>query len=108
VIEANRDLYKDKSVFDAVVEHWLPGVYTPQQKQFLYTAYQPSWGVNGGLAMNVMRAAMQSWRTDVNPDRAKNPYFSKVEDLIDTHFAAATLGKLGKLDGTLDDAEWLH
>lgn len=108
VIEGNRVLYNDKSFFDAVVEHWLPGIYTAEQKQFLYAAYQPSWGVNGGLAMNVMHSAMQSWMTDVNPDRAKNPYFSKVEDLVDTRFAGATLGKMGKLDGTLDNAEWLH
>jgi ABC-type nitrate/sulfonate/bicarbonate transport system substrate-binding protein len=108
VIEGNRSLYKDESFFDTVVEKWLPGIYTPAQKQFLYRAYQPSWGVNGGLAMNVMRAAMQSWMTDVNPDRAKNPFFSKVEDLVDTDFAGATLAKVGKLDGTLDTAEWFH
>jgi ABC-type nitrate/sulfonate/bicarbonate transport system substrate-binding protein len=108
VIEANRALYQDKSFFDSVVEHWLPGIYSADQKQFLYTAYQPSWGVNGGLAMNVMRSAIEAWKTSINPGRAKNPYFSKAEDLVDTRFAGVTLGKLGKLDGTLDEAEWLH
>ncbi|HWG07352.1 MAG TPA: ABC transporter substrate-binding protein [Beijerinckiaceae bacterium] len=106
VIEGNRAMYQDEGFFDSVVEHWMPGIYTDDQKKFLYTAYRPSWGVNGGLVMRVMRSAVESWKTDINPDRAKNPYFSKAEDLVNTQFAAKTLGQIGKFDGALDDADW--
>ena len=108
VIEGNRAMYQDEAFFDSVVDHWLPGIYTPDQKKFLYTSYRPSWGVNGGLAMSVMNSAIDSWKTDINPGRAKNPYFSKAEQLVNTQFAAKTIGRIGKFDGALDGADWQH
>jgi ABC-type nitrate/sulfonate/bicarbonate transport system substrate-binding protein len=107
IIEGNRMLYKDKAFFDTTVEKWMPGVYTAEQKQLLYDAYRPSWGVNGGLNLKVMGEVLAGWKSDVNPDRANNPNFSKIEDLVDTRFARAALGKLGVYDGALDDAAWM-
>jgi ABC-type nitrate/sulfonate/bicarbonate transport system substrate-binding protein len=107
IVEGNRMLYKDKGYFDATVEKWLPGVYDAKQKQLLYEAYRPSWGVNGGLNLKVMGHVLEGWKTDVNPKRAKNPYFSKIEDLVDTQFARAALQKLGVYKGSLDDAAWM-
>jgi len=107
-IEGNRALYKDRGFFDRVVEKWMPGVYTQEQKQLLYDAYRPSWGVNGGLNMAAMSNVLDDWKVSVNPERATNPNFSRIDDLVDTHFAKDALAKLGVLDGTLDNPQWLH
>jgi ABC-type nitrate/sulfonate/bicarbonate transport system substrate-binding protein len=108
VIEANRALYNSREFFDAVVEKWLPGIYDAAQKKMLYDAYRPSWGVNGGLPLSVMRSALENWKTDVNPDRAINPHFSKVEELMDTRYAAKALAQMGVMKDVLDTAEWVQ
>lgn len=107
VIEANRKLYNDRAFFDAVVDKWMPGIYDAGQKTILYDSHRPSWGVNGGLPLNVMRAALDSWMTNVNPDRAKNPHFSKIEDLINFAHARKYLETAGVMPGALDTAEWM-
>jgi ABC-type nitrate/sulfonate/bicarbonate transport system substrate-binding protein len=106
-IEANRALYNDRGFFDRVVDKWFPGIYSAEQKDMLYKAYRPSWGVNGGMPLGVMRSALENWKTDVNPDRATNPHFSKVEELMDTRFAAKVLGEIGVMPDVLDTAEWM-
>jgi hypothetical protein len=63
--------------------------------------------VNGGMPLDVMRSALDNWKTDVNPDRANNPHFSKVEELMDTRFAAKVLGEIGVMPDVLDTAEWM-
>jgi ABC-type nitrate/sulfonate/bicarbonate transport system substrate-binding protein len=107
VIEGNRALYNDRKVFDAVVDKWFPGIYSSAQKDLLYGAYRSSWGVNGGLPLKVMQSAYQNWKTRVNPARANNPNFSKVEDLMDTRFAQKALTQLGVMKDALDTAEWM-
>ena len=54
-----------------------------------------------------MRSALENWKTDVNPDRAINPNFSKVEELMDTRYAAKALGEIGVMKDVLDTAEWM-
>jgi hypothetical protein len=108
IIEGNRALYQDKGFFDRVVEKWMPGVYNTEQKQLLYEAYRPSWGVNGGLNMAAMQNVLADWKSRVNPDRANNPNFSRVEDLVETSFAKRALAKLGVLPDTLDFPQWLN
>lgn len=107
VIEANRSLYNDRGFFERIVDKWFPNIYSAEQKDMLYRAYRPSWGVNGGLPLGVMRAALENWKTDVNPNRATNPHFSKVEDLMDTRYAAKALRELGVMNDVLDTAEWM-
>lgn len=107
VIDANRSLYNDRGFFDTVVDKWFPNIYNPEQKKLLYDAYRPSWGVNGGLPLPVMRAAFENWKTDVNPDRAKNPNFATVEELMDTRYAAKALAQLGVMKDVLDTADWM-
>ncbi len=107
VIEGNRALYNDRKFFDAVVDHWFPNIYSAEQKDLLYSAYRPSWGVNGGMPLKVMRSAYENWKTRVNPGRANNPNFSKVEDLMDTRFAQKALAELGVMKDVLDTAEWM-
>jgi NitT/TauT family transport system substrate-binding protein len=107
IVEGNRMLYKDEGFFNSTVEKWMPGVYTSAQKHLLYEAYRPSWGVNGGLNLKVMANVLDTWKSDVNPKRAKNPYFSKIEDLVDTRYVRAALKKLGVHEGALDDAAWM-
>jgi ABC-type nitrate/sulfonate/bicarbonate transport system substrate-binding protein len=106
VIEANRALYNEQAFFDRVLDKWLPGVYSEQQRKILYDAHRSSWGVNGGLPLAVMDAALENWKININPDKAKNPHFSKASDLMDLRFARKTLDRLGKLEGALDIAEW--
>ena len=106
-IEGNRELFKDRQFFDKTVEKWMPGVYSAEQKTLLYDAYRPSWGVNAGLNMKVMGEVLEGWKTDVNPDRARNSNFSKIEDLVDTRFARKALTKLGVMDGSLDEPAWM-
>ena len=55
LIEANRALYNDRAAFDRVVDKWFPSIYSAEQKDLLYKSYRPSWGVNGGLPLAVMR-----------------------------------------------------
>ena len=107
-IEGNRALYRDRAFFDRVVEKWMPGVYTQEQKKLLYDAYRPSWGVNGGLNMTAMANDLANWKSSVNPDRADNPNFSRIEDLVDTRFARRALAKLGVLPNTLDNPQWMN
>jgi ABC-type nitrate/sulfonate/bicarbonate transport system substrate-binding protein len=107
VIDANRALYNDRAFFDRVVDKWFPNIYSAAQKDMLYKAYRPSWGVNGGMPLSVMRSALEHWKTDVNPDRANNPHFSKVEELMDTRFAAKVLTDIGVMPDVLDTAEWM-
>ncbi|MEI6536839.1 MAG: ABC transporter substrate-binding protein [Verrucomicrobiaceae bacterium] len=107
VIEANRALYVDRAFFDKVVEKWLPGIYDEAQKKILYDAHRPSWGVNGGLPLSVMQPAIENWKVNINPDRAKNPYFSKIEDLMDLKYARKFIETNGKMDGALDTADWM-
>jgi ABC-type nitrate/sulfonate/bicarbonate transport system substrate-binding protein len=107
VIDANRALYNDRAFFDRVVDKWFPNIYSADQKEMLYKAYRPSWGVNGGMPLGVMRSALENWKTDVNPDRATNPNFSKVEELMDTRYAAKTLAEIGVMKDVLDTAEWM-
>jgi ABC-type nitrate/sulfonate/bicarbonate transport system substrate-binding protein len=106
VIEGNRELYKDRKFFDKVVDKWFPKIYSPQQKDLLYAAYRPSWGVNGGLPLKVMDTAYQHWKTVINPSRANNPNFSKIEQLMDTRYAQKALNELGVMKDALDTAEW--
>lgn len=106
VIEGNRALYNDRKAFDAVVDKRFPNIYSAEQKDLLYSAYRPSWGVNGGLPLKVMRSAYENWKTRVNPSRANNPHFSKVEDLMDTRYAQKALAQLGVMKDVLDTAEW--
>ncbi len=107
IIEANREVYTNRTFFDETVEQFLPGVYSAEQKTLLYQAYRPSWGVNAGLNMKAMAEVLEAWKRDVNPDRANNANFSRIEDLVDTRFAAKSLAKLGVMDGTLDNPTWL-
>jgi ABC-type nitrate/sulfonate/bicarbonate transport system substrate-binding protein len=107
VIEGNRALYNDRKSFDAVVDKWFPNIYSVEQKDLLYAAYRPSWGVNGGLPLKVMRSALEHWKTVVNPSRANNPNFSKVEDLIDTRYAQKALAELGVMNDVLDVTDWM-
>jgi hypothetical protein len=107
VIEANRELYNDRAFFERVVNKWFPGIYSDEQKDTLYKAFRPSWGVNGGLPLGVMRAAIEHWKTDINPGRANNPNFSKAEDLMDTRYAAKVLAEIGVMKDVLDTAEWM-
>src|SRR3954453_11464380 len=67
VIEANRQLYNERAFFEHVVDKWFPGIYSPEQKDILYKAFRPSWGVNGGLPLGVMRSAIENWKTAQNP-----------------------------------------
>jgi ABC-type nitrate/sulfonate/bicarbonate transport system substrate-binding protein len=106
-IEGNRALYQDRTFFDRVVEKWMPGVYNAEQKQLLYEAYRPSWGVNGGLNMKEMANDLANWKSSVNPDHAVNPNFNTIEDLVDTRFAAHALAALGVLPDTLDAPQWM-
>jgi ABC-type nitrate/sulfonate/bicarbonate transport system substrate-binding protein len=106
VIEGNRALYTDRKFFDAVVDKWFPNIYSPEQKDLIYAAYRPSWGVNGGLPLKVMHSAIEHWKTVVNPSRANNPYFSKAEDLMDVRYAQKALAELGVMKDVLDTAEW--
>jgi ABC-type nitrate/sulfonate/bicarbonate transport system substrate-binding protein len=106
VIEANRALYTDRTFFDRVVEKWFPGIYSEQQRTILYEAHRASWGVNGGLPLGVMEAALDNWKTNINPDKAKNAFFSKAVDLMDLRFARKSLERLGRFEGALDTAEW--
>ena len=106
VIEANRALYQDRAFFDRVVDKWFPGVYSPEQRDILYAAHRPSWGVNGGLPLSVMNEAIENWKININPAKATNPNFSKALDLMNVQFARNTLARLGKLAGSLDTAEW--
>jgi ABC-type nitrate/sulfonate/bicarbonate transport system substrate-binding protein len=108
VIEGNRVLYNDRKAFDAVVDKWFPNIYSAEQKDLLYSAYRPSWGVNGGLPLKVMRVALEHWKTVVNPSRANNPNFSKIEELMDTHYAQKALGELGEMKDVLDTADWMQ
>jgi hypothetical protein len=85
----------------------MPGFYSDQQIELLYTAFRWSWGVNGGFKMSVLENGIDHWKTVVNPKRAKNPHFSTLDQLIDTSFAAAAIKQLGKAQGVLDAAEWL-
>jgi NitT/TauT family transport system substrate-binding protein len=107
VIEANRALYNDRTFFERVVDKWFPGIYSAEQKDILYKAFRPSWGVNGGLPLSVMRSAIENWKTDINPGRAVNPNFSKAEDLMDTRYAIKVLGEVGLMKDVLDKAEWM-
>jgi ABC-type nitrate/sulfonate/bicarbonate transport system substrate-binding protein len=107
VIDANRALYNDQAFFDRIVEKWFPNIYSADQRDMMYHAYRPSWGVNGGLPLSVMRSALDNWKTDINPDRAVNPNFSKVEELMDTRYAAKALTDIGVMPDTLDTAEWM-
>jgi ABC-type nitrate/sulfonate/bicarbonate transport system substrate-binding protein len=107
VIEANRALYNDRGFFDRIVDKWFPSIYSGEQKDLLYKSYRPSWGVNGGMPLSVMRSALENWKTDVNPDRANNPNFSKIEELMDTRFAAKALAEMGVMKDVLDTAEWM-
>jgi ABC-type nitrate/sulfonate/bicarbonate transport system substrate-binding protein len=107
VIEANRALYNERAFFDRILDKWFPDIYDAGQKDMLYKAYRPSWGVNGGLPLAVMRSALENWKTDVNPDRANNPHFSKVEELMDTRFAAKALTEMGVMPDVLDTVEWM-
>jgi ABC-type nitrate/sulfonate/bicarbonate transport system substrate-binding protein len=107
VIESNRRMYTERAFFDSVLAKRFPGIYTPAQADELYAAYRPSWGVNGGLELSVLDDVLESWKTRINPARAKNPYFSKVEDLVDTRFARAALEKVGIMPGALDTADWM-
>jgi ABC-type nitrate/sulfonate/bicarbonate transport system substrate-binding protein len=106
VIEGNRKLYQERSFFDQVVEQWLPGVYSASQKDILYGALRPSWGVNGGLMTSVLGDTLDTWKTAVNPKKAVNPYFSQITDLMDTTFVKSALDNLGVFDGALDTAPW--
>ena len=106
VIEANRKLYQERSFFDQVVEAWMPNVYSSEQKDILYKALSPSWGVNGGLMTSVLEGTLDTWKTVVNPQKAVNPYFSRSADLMDTTFAQRALDQLGVFDGALDTAPW--
>jgi ABC-type nitrate/sulfonate/bicarbonate transport system substrate-binding protein len=107
IIEANRRLYEDRSFFDAVVEKWMPGVYDASQKAVLYNAYQPSWGVNGGLNMKAFSSVLEAWKK-TNPTGANNPYFTTADYLVDTSFAKSTLDRIGRMDGALDAAAWYN
>jgi ABC-type nitrate/sulfonate/bicarbonate transport system substrate-binding protein len=107
VIDANRALYNDRAFFERVVDKWFPGIYSAEQKDVLYKAFRPSWGVNGGLPLSVMRSAIENWKTDINPSRANNPNFSKAEDLMDTRYAAKALAEVGVMKDVLDTAEWM-
>ena len=106
VIEANRALYKDRAFFDRVVDTYFPGISSAVQRDLLYEAHRASWGVNGGLPLGVMESALDNWKKNINPDKAKNPFFSKAEDLMDLRFARKSLERLGKFEGALDVAEW--
>ncbi|HWG06166.1 MAG TPA: ABC transporter substrate-binding protein [Beijerinckiaceae bacterium] len=106
-IESCRKLVEDKSYFSATAEKWLRGLYRPQQLDELYEAYRPAYGVNGGMIMPVLEASLDEWKRTINPDRAKNPYFSTIDQIVDTHFAAAALKKLGIMPGSRDTADWL-
>ncbi len=106
-IEGNRALYQDRAFFDRVVEKWMPGVYNAEQKQLLYDAYRPSWGVNGGLNLKEMANDLANWKSSVNPDHAINPNFNTIEDLVDTRFAGHALAALGVLPDTLDQPQWM-
>jgi hypothetical protein len=57
--------------------------------------------------MPVLRDGLDHWKTAINPKRAQNPYFSTLDQLVDTRFAAEAIKKLGRIDGALDRAEWL-
>jgi hypothetical protein len=59
------------------------------------------------MPLSVMRSALENWKTDVNPDRAINPHFSKVEELMDTRFAVKALAEMGVMKDVLDTAEWM-
>jgi ABC-type nitrate/sulfonate/bicarbonate transport system substrate-binding protein len=107
VIEANRRMYNDRAFYDKTVNKYIPGVYTEKQLDLLYTAFRASWGVNGGFKIPVLEDGLEHWKTAINPKRAKNPYFSKLDQLIDTSFSAEAIKKLGKVDGALDQADWL-
>ena len=108
VIEANRALYTDRPFFDRVLDKWFPGIYSADQRDILYDAHRASWGVNGGLPLGVMESALDNWKKNINPDKAKNPFFSKAEDLMDLRFARKSLARLGKFEGALDAAEWAN
>ena len=105
-VEVMRGLYNDRSLFDKVVNKNFPGIYTPQQIGKLYEIYRPLWGVNGGLNFPIFGKVLEDWKTSINANRAKNPYFSKAEDLVDERFAHAALSKLGVMPGTADEAGW--
>jgi NitT/TauT family transport system substrate-binding protein len=107
VIEANRKMYTDRAFYDATVQKYMPDFYSKAQLDQLYKAFRWSWGVNGGFKMAVLEDGLQNWKTSVNPKRAQNPYFSKLDQLVDTRFAAAAIKQLGKFEGALDNADWL-
>ena len=71
-----------------------PGVVDTDQNPHRYPGYPQVGRLVGNQA-------------DVNPDRANNPNFSKVEELMDTRFAAKALAQFGVMKDVLDTAEWM-
>jgi ABC-type nitrate/sulfonate/bicarbonate transport system substrate-binding protein len=106
-IESCRQLVQNKAYFSAIADKWLPGIYKPAQLDELYEAYRPAYGVNGGMIMPVLADSLDEWKRTINPTRANNPYFSTIDQIIDTRFAAAALKELGVVSGSRDNAAWL-
>ncbi len=113
VIEGNRAMYQDEALSSNFPSSSIGcRESTPTiRRNFSIRPTGRHGSVNGGLVMRVTRSAVDSWKTDINPDRAKNPYFSKAEELVNTQFAAKTLGQILEVsspNGALDDADWQH
>ena len=106
-IESCRKLVQDKSYFMAIANKWLPGIYRQDQLDQLYEAYRPAYGVNGGILLSVLADSLEQWKRTINPTAAHNPYFSSIDQIVDTKFIANSLKKLGVAPDSRDDAAWL-
>jgi sulfonate transport system substrate-binding protein len=107
IIETLRYLAKDVENYKTIAHQVMPNIYTDAELEGLYGLYRPAFGVNGGMPVARFEAQYENWKANVNPDKASNPYFSRVRDLFDTRFAAAAVKAAGVLQDTPDDASWM-
>ena len=109
VIEANRALYNDrKASSTGLSTSGSPTSTAPSRRTCSTQSYRPSWGVNGGLPLGVMRSALENWKTDVNPEPRQQSAFLQGRG-PDGHALRRTRRsrEIGVMKDVLDTAEWM-
>lgn len=106
IIEGNRDLQQNESTYTAIAKERMPGAYSDKDIHELWQVYSPSFGVNGGLALDVLGSDFGGWRTQVNPQGAEKAGLKSIDQLVDRRFASVALDKLGIVKGSADTASW--
>ena len=94
-IQGNRKVAKDDGYFQQFVDKTNPGRFDANVMKNIVAAYQPTLGVNGGIAPDEIQADYEYWQKYVAANGGKDSDFTSWQSMFDPQYVQKAVTQLG-------------